>query len=132
VPRAAENLSATDRGIMRVRERCREAVYCHARALDQAQLPNHVATLKALLIAADGRVSALDAGISNLKLTIAKLLRAEFSASRRLWSMSQGPSDPKFIAAADVSSPLESDSHRVPRIGWITHLFEKLAQPSES
>ena len=62
---------------MRVRERCREAVYCHAMALDQAQLPNDVATLKALLIAADGRVSALDAEISNLKLTIAKLRRAE-------------------------------------------------------
>jgi transposase len=49
-------------------------------ALDQAQLPNDVATLKALLIAADSRVSALDAEISNLKLTIAKLRRAEFSA----------------------------------------------------
>jgi hypothetical protein len=48
--------------------------------LDQAQLPNDVATLKALLIAADSRVSALDAEISNLKLTIAKLRRAEFSA----------------------------------------------------
>ena len=49
--------------------------------LDPAELPDDVATLKAMLVAANVRVGNLDAEIANLKLTIAKLQRAEFGAS---------------------------------------------------
>ena len=42
-------------------------------ALDPAELPDDVASLKAMLIAASLRVDDLDAEIENLKLTIAKL-----------------------------------------------------------
>ena len=41
--------------------------------LDPSELPNDVATLKAMLIAASLKVDDLDAEIENLKLTIAKL-----------------------------------------------------------
>jgi transposase len=49
--------------------------------LDPAQLPDDIATLKAMLVAANVRVSSLDAEIATLKLTIAKMQRAEFGAS---------------------------------------------------
>ena len=56
--------------------------------LDPANVSDDIATLKALLAAsqkraekAEARVLDLDAQISNLKLTIAKLQRAEFGAS---------------------------------------------------
>ncbi len=49
--------------------------------LDPAQLPDDIATLKAMLLAAAHRASDLDAEIANLKLTIAKMQRAEFGAS---------------------------------------------------
>ena len=48
--------------------------------LDPAQLPNDIATLKAMLIAADTRARDTDAEIQNLKLTIAKLQRDKFGA----------------------------------------------------
>ena len=41
--------------------------------LDPADLPDDVAALKALLVAASLKVDDLDAEIENLKLTIAKL-----------------------------------------------------------
>jgi transposase len=47
-------------------------------ALDPAQLPDDIATLKAMLVAA---AIGYDAEIANLKLTIAKLRRAEYGAS---------------------------------------------------
>jgi transposase len=57
-------------------------------ALDPAQLPDDVATLKAMLMASAGRVEKaearaldLDAEIANLKLTIAKLQRDKFGSS---------------------------------------------------
>jgi len=49
-------------------------------ALDPAHLPDDIATLKAMLIAADTRASDTDAEIQNLKLTIAKLQRDKFGA----------------------------------------------------
>jgi transposase len=49
--------------------------------LDPATLPDDIATLKAMLIAAAHRASDLDAEIANLKLTIAKLNHAKFGAS---------------------------------------------------
>ena len=49
--------------------------------LDPAQLPNDIATLKAMLIAAVHRANGLDAEIENLKLTIAKMRRDKFGAS---------------------------------------------------
>jgi transposase len=50
-------------------------------ALDPAQLPDDVATLKAMLVAADIRALDCDAQIANLKLTIAKMRRDAFGAS---------------------------------------------------
>jgi transposase len=56
--------------------------------LDPAQLPNDIASLKAMLLAenkrandAETRASHLDAEIENLKLTIAKLQHAKFGPS---------------------------------------------------
>jgi transposase len=49
--------------------------------LDPAQLPDDIATLKAMIVAANARASGLDAEIENLKLTIAKMQRAEYGAS---------------------------------------------------
>ena len=50
-------------------------------ALDPATLPNNIAALKALLIAADARAIDLDGQIAQLKLTIAKMRRKTFGAS---------------------------------------------------
>lgn len=50
-------------------------------ALDPATLPNDIAALKALLIAADARAIDLDGRIAQLKLTIAKLRSNTFGAS---------------------------------------------------
>ena len=50
-------------------------------ALDPSTLPNDIAALKALLIAADARASDLDGQIAQLKLTIAKLRRNTFGTS---------------------------------------------------
>src|SRR5258706_13241168 len=50
-------------------------------ALDPASLPNDIAALKALLIAADARAIDLDGQIAQLKLTIAKMRRNNFGAS---------------------------------------------------
>ena len=50
-------------------------------AHDPAQLPDDIATLKALLIASQARVLDRDAEIANLKLTIAKMRRETFGAS---------------------------------------------------
>jgi hypothetical protein len=49
--------------------------------LDPAQLPDDIASLKAMLIAAAHRVNDLDAEIENLKLTIAKLQHEQFGPS---------------------------------------------------
>ena len=49
--------------------------------LDPATLPNDIAALKALLIAADARAIDLDGQIAQLKLTIAKMRRKTFGAS---------------------------------------------------
>ena len=50
-------------------------------ALDPAHLPDDIAALKAMLVAADLRSTDLDAEIENLRLTIAKLQHATFGAS---------------------------------------------------
>ena len=50
-------------------------------ALDPAQLPDDIAALKALLVAASVRADDLDAEIENLKLTLAKLRHDKFGAS---------------------------------------------------
>ena len=50
-------------------------------ALDPAQLPDEIATLKAMLIAADKRAGDRDAEIENLKLTIAKMRRDKYGSS---------------------------------------------------
>ena len=50
-------------------------------ALDPANLPDDVATLKAMLVAATATVADRDAEIANLKLTIAKMQRDRFGAS---------------------------------------------------
>lgn len=57
-------------------------------ALDPRQLPNDIATLKAMLIASESRAEAaetraidLDAEIANLKLTIAKMQREAFGSN---------------------------------------------------
>jgi transposase len=50
-------------------------------AIDPAQLPKDVATLQAMLIAAQSRLLDRDAEIANLKLTIAKMRRETFGAS---------------------------------------------------
>jgi transposase len=49
--------------------------------LDPAELPDDIAALKALLIAADKRTRDLDAEIETLKLTIAKLQHERFGPS---------------------------------------------------
>lgn len=49
--------------------------------LDPAQLPDDVATLKAMLVVAASHTKDLDAEIANLKLTIAKLQHASYGAS---------------------------------------------------
>jgi len=49
--------------------------------LDPAQLPDDIASLKAMLIEENRRVSDLDAEIENLKLQIAKLRHARFGNS---------------------------------------------------
>lgn len=59
----------------------REAAILAIMTLDPAQLPDDIATLKAMLIAAAQRVSSLDAEIANLRLTIAKMKRETFGAS---------------------------------------------------
>ncbi len=66
----------------------REAAIVPRMALDPAQLPGDVASLKAMLIEenkrateAEARASDLDAEIENLKLTIAKLRHARFGNS---------------------------------------------------
>ena len=48
--------------------------------LDPSTLPNDVATLKAMVIAAETRADAREQEIKNLKLTIAKLRRDKFGA----------------------------------------------------
>jgi transposase len=50
-------------------------------ALDPAQLPDDVATLKTMLVAANKHTLDLDAQIANLKLTIAKMRRDTFGSS---------------------------------------------------
>jgi hypothetical protein len=50
-------------------------------ALDPSQLPDDVAALEAMLIAADKNARDLDAEIENLKLTIAKLQHERFGPS---------------------------------------------------
>ena len=50
-------------------------------ALDPATLPNDVAALKAMLVAASAKVQDLDAEIETLKLTIAKLQHDKYGAS---------------------------------------------------
>ena len=50
-------------------------------AIDPATLPNDIATLNALLIAADARALDLDGQIAHLKLTIAKMQRDTHGAS---------------------------------------------------
>ncbi len=50
-------------------------------ALDPVTLPNDIAALKALLIAAEARAIELDGQIAQLKLTIAKMRRNTFGAS---------------------------------------------------
>ncbi len=50
-------------------------------ALNPAQLPDDIATLKTMLIAADKRASEHNAEVENLKLTIAKMRRDKFGAS---------------------------------------------------
>ena len=61
--------------------RTSEAVNLEVMALDLAQLPDDVATLKAMLAAANVRALDLDAQIANLKLTIAKMRRNTFGSS---------------------------------------------------
>ncbi len=58
-----------------------EAANLKLMALDPAQLPDDVATLKAMLVAANVRALDLDAQIANLKLTIAKMRRDTFGSS---------------------------------------------------
>ena len=48
--------------------------------LDVTKLPDDVATLKAMLVAAETRIDNRDAEIANLKLTIAKLQRDQFGS----------------------------------------------------
>lgn len=55
--------------------------YFNSMAFELSQLPDDVATLKAMLVAANVHVLDLDAQIANLKLTIAKMKRDTFSAS---------------------------------------------------
>jgi transposase len=50
-------------------------------SLDPAQLPDDIATLKAMLVASEARVVDAQAEIENLKLTIAKMQRDRFGAS---------------------------------------------------
>ncbi len=50
-------------------------------AINPATLPNDIAALKALLIAADARAIDLNGQIAQLKLTIAKMRRSTFGAS---------------------------------------------------
>ena len=50
-------------------------------AIDPAELPDDIAALKALLIAASIKVDDLDAEIENLKLTIAKLQHDQYGKS---------------------------------------------------
>ena len=52
-----------------------------AMALDPTPFPDDVATLKAMLVAANARALDLDAQIANLKLTIAKMRRDTFGPS---------------------------------------------------
>jgi transposase len=52
-----------------------------AMALDPAELPDDIATLKVMLIAAEKRADIREQEIKNLKLTIAKLQRDKFCAS---------------------------------------------------
>jgi transposase len=59
----------------------REAGIVARMALDPAELPDDLASLKAMLIAADKHVRDLDAEIENLKLTIAKLQHERFGPS---------------------------------------------------
>jgi len=58
-----------------------EAVMLRVMALDPADLPDDIATLKVMLIAAETRADAREQEIKNLKLTIAKLQRDKFGAS---------------------------------------------------
>ena len=51
-----------------------------AMAFDPAELPDDIATLKAMVIAAETRADAREQEIKNLKLTIAKLQRDKFGA----------------------------------------------------
>ena len=59
----------------------REAGNFDDMALDASQLPDDVATLKAMLVSASVHTLDLDAQIANLKLTIAKMQRDTFGAS---------------------------------------------------
>ena len=62
-------------------EATREAVTVRTMALDVSQLPDDIATLKAMLVAATATLTDRDAEIANLKLTIAKMQRDRFGST---------------------------------------------------
>ena len=88
-------------------------------AIDAAQLPKDVATLQAMLIAAQTRLLDRDAEIANLKLTIAKMRRETFGASSergaklidqfelQLADLVEAATEAKSAAAIATLSPAE-------------------------
>lgn len=105
-------------------------------ALDPASLPNDVAALKALLIAADARAIDLDGQIAQLKLTIAKMRRNIFGASSekgaRLLDQLELQLDELVASAAEAkaaaaiaqqpSSPIDAEREKPARRPLPTHL----------
>src|SRR5258708_37832226 len=97
-------------------------------ALDPASLPNDIAALKALLIAADARAIDLDGQIAQLKLTIAKMRRNAFGASSekgarlldqlelQLDELVASAAEAKAAAAiAQPSSPIDAEREKPAR-----------------
>src|SRR5256885_4177355 len=99
--------------------------------LDPTQLPNDIATLKAMVIAAEKKASDRGLEIEALKLTIAKLQRNTFGASSesgkklldqlelQLAELEEGMAEDKATAAiathrASATADGEDGQHRKP------------------
>jgi len=108
-------VGTADHGVSSLAKQCKLA----GMALDQAQLPKDVATLQAMLIAAQTRLLDRDAEIANLKLTIAKMRRETFGASSergaklidqlelQLADLVEAATEAKSAAAVATLSPAE-------------------------
>jgi hypothetical protein len=133
-------VGTADHGVSGLAKQCKLA----GMALDPAQLPKDVATLQAMLIAAQTRLLDRDAEIANLKLTIAKMRRETFGASSergtklidqlelQLADLVEAATEAKSAAAIAKLSPAE-DVQKPARRPLPGHLLrERVVQPVQA